>query len=184
MDAKALYRLLIRRLFFAQLAILGAIGVLVVIGLLAPSQLFSLPMAFLAGGVGGSIALIRRLPKVDEAALEALSSGWIETCMPLLYGSLMGVVAYFLFMSGILTGDGGGGLFTSNLFPIFETSAPTDTGERLNMEILLYARPQDTVNLGKLLIWCLIAGHSQKFVQGVLGTLEDRSIGGGGKRSE
>lgn len=39
--------------------------------------------------------------------------------MPFLYGGMMAAVAYLLFMAGILTGDSGGGLLTTNVFPNF-----------------------------------------------------------------
>jgi len=179
MDRKSLHHQIVRRLFIAQIGILAITCFGVVFLTLWPQQLGTLPFSFLAGSLGGSIALIRRLPHADGATIEVLAAGWVETYMPLLYGGFMGGVTYFLFMSGILTGDSGGGLFTSNLFPNF--NAPDQApGARLNMTTVLQLRPAETKDLGKLLVWCFISGYSERFVQGVLGTLEERGSSKGG----
>lgn len=109
----------IRRVFLAQIALLGAVGALVVVGLYVSEHLGSFPLSFCAGCLGGSIALLKRLPGESDVVLDELFASRVTSIMPMLYGGLMAVVAYLLFMSGILTGDGGTGLFTSNLFPNF-----------------------------------------------------------------
>lgn len=176
MDRRSRHRLIIQRLFIAQLGLLGLTCVGVVVLVIETSQLGSAPFAFLAGCLGGSIALIRRLPKESDATIEMLSAGWIATLMPLLYGGFMAGVAYVLFMSGILTGDSGGGLFTSNLFPKFTNPDPAN-GELLNMRTVLQLRPESTQDLGKLAVWCFVSGYSERFVLGILGTLEERGTG-------
>ena len=88
----------------------------------------------------------------------------------------MAGVAYLLFMSGILTGEGGHGLFTSNLFPNF-TFLPEAEGLRLSMREVVGLRPKGVQDLGKLLVWCFVSGYSESFVVGVLNTLE-RQRGG------
>lgn len=164
----------IRRIFLAQIALLGVVGALVVVGLYVSEQLGSFPLSFCAGCLGGSIALLKRLRAESDAVLTELSDSWVTSIMPMLYGGLMAVVAYLLFMSGILTGDGGTGLFTSNLFPNF-TQPTAKEGHLLSILVLLDLRPATVQDFGKLLVWCFIGGYSEKFVSGILKTLEDRS---------
>ena len=94
--------------------------------------------------------------------------------MPLMYGGLMASVTYLLFMSGILTGDGGNGLFTSNLFPNFNRPAVAED-ELLNMRMVLTLRPDGIADFGKLMVWCFVSGFSERFVMSVLGALEERA---------
>ncbi len=91
--------------------------------------------------------------------------------MPLLYGGLMAGIAYLLFVSGILSGDGGSGLFTSNLFPNF--TEPQTKTEQL-IRAFLEIRPVSMKDTGKLLVWCFVAGYSERFVTGILKQLERR----------
>lgn len=170
----------IRRVFIAQLGLLAAVGVLVVLGLLFTQHLGSFPFSFFAGCLGGSISLLRRLRQESQPVLEELASSWVSSLMPLLYGGLMAAVAYVLFMSGILTGDGGHGLFTSNLFPNF-TQPALDENSSLSVPVILQLRPASVQDFGKMLVWCFLAGYSEKFVAGILQSLEER---GGGKKPE
>ena len=110
--------------------------------------------------------------------LEQLASSWVSSLMPVLYGGLMAAVAYVLFMSGILTGDGGQGLFTSNLFPNF-TSPDQGAGGLLSVPVILKLRSESVKDFGKMLVWCFLSGYSEKFVAGILQSLEERTGGKG-----
>ena len=77
----------------------------------------------------------------------------------------MASVAYLLFMSGILTGEQGQGLFTSNLFPNF-THPVIPTGQLLTVPMILQIRPVSVADVGKLFVWCFLAGYSERFVTG------------------
>ena len=169
----------IRRVFIAQLGLLAAVGALVVLGLVFTEQLGSFPFSFFAGCLGGSISLLRRLRLESQPVLEELAASWVSSLMPMLYGGLMAAVAYVLFMSGILTGEGGHGLFTSNLFPNF-TQPTEDEHSLLSVPVILQLRPASVQDFGKMLVWCFLSGYSEKFVAGVLQSLEERS---GGKES-
>lgn len=168
----------IRRVFIAQLGLLAAVGVLFLIGLVYTQHLGSFPFSFLAGCLGGSISLLRRLKRESQTVLEQLASSWVSSLMPVLYGGLMAAVAYVLFMSGILTGDGGQGLFTSNLFPNF-TSPDQGEGSLLSVPVILKLRPESVKDFGKMLVWCFLAGYSEKLVAGILQSLEERTGGRG-----
>ncbi|MCP5200244.1 MAG: hypothetical protein H6977_09525 [Gammaproteobacteria bacterium] len=163
-----------QRLFVAQLVIVGGASGFVAFLFAFTGQLGSFPLSFLAGCLGGSIALLRRLPRAEAATIDALAASWITTLMPLMYGGLMASVTYLLFMSGILTGDGGNGLFTSNLFPNFNRPAVAED-ELLNMRMVLTLRPDGIADFGKLMVWCFVSGFSERFVMSVLGALEERA---------
>ena len=123
------------------------------------------------GALGGSMGLLRRVRSADERALAALDGDIVSTLMPLLYGGLMAGVGYLVFMSGILSGDGGQGLFTSNLFPSFVDPGAPD-GELLSVRHFRKIRPASMPDAGKLLVWSFIAGYSERFVTGLLRHLE------------
>jgi hypothetical protein len=82
------------------------------------------------GGIGAAVSLIRRIPKLKESDAESLASSWWILIVLCTTGSVMGGVLYVIFLGGILTGDGGNGLFTSNLFPLF--SLPEGTSDAQN----------------------------------------------------
>jgi len=161
----------IRRIFIAQLSLLVTFGLLAIAAYEWPERIGSFFFAFFLGCIGGSVALLKRIRKEDSKVIEGLATYWIATLMPLLYGGVMAGVAYLLFMSGILSGDGGNGLFTSNLFPNFTTPNP-ETGELLSFKHIAQMRPATLKDFGKLLVWCFLAGYSEKFVIGILKQLE------------
>lgn len=178
MEDKQLRAKIVRRLFYAQLGVLAVACAFVFALSFSVNHLGSFIFAFMAGCLGGSIALVRRLPNTERETMEFLASGWIPCLMPLLYGGLMAAVTYLLFMSGILTEEGGDGLFRSNLFPEF-TNPGSGHDALLNMGTILQLRPASIEDAGKLLVWCFLSGFSENFVLGVLGALERR----GGKKS-
>jgi hypothetical protein len=100
--------------------------------------------------------------------------------MPLLYGGLLGGVAYFLFASGILSGTESSGFLTSNLFPTF-TSGGVTSDKGASFSDFLELRPADLSSAGKLMVWCLIAGYTERFT---LGLLDQLAAKGGGKTGE
>ncbi len=174
MNSPERIRAVIRRIFFAQVGILLAFVAVVAALSIYTGEAGSFPFAFLLGALGGSISLFRRLPHEGQESLLQISHDWISTLVPLLYGSIMASVAYLLFMSGILTGEQGRGLFTSNLFPNF-TRPEIPTGKLLTVPMILQIRPGTVADVGKLLVWSFLAGYSERFVTGILSTLEQKS---------
>lgn len=176
MPKQDLSKLIIRRVFIAQFVLI-LVTAIILIGLLFFSdQLGSFIFAFFFGCFGGSLSLLRRMHKESVASLELVADSWISNLMPLMYGGLMAAVAYMLFVSGLLTGIKGEGLFTSNLFPDFNTVSLSGT-ETLTLRHVLDIRPAQISDAGKLMVWCFIAGYSEKFVADILSTLESR-VGG------
>jgi hypothetical protein len=128
------------------------------------------------------MSLLKRIRIEKIGMLKEIESSLVTTLMPLLYGGVLASVTYLLFLGCVLTGDGEGGLFTSNLFPEFSglncagsSAAAVDSTESLNMKSMLQMKPKTIQDFAKLLVWSVLAGYSEKFVDGVLRTLERQS---------
>lgn len=168
-DDKVLRFQLIHRIFLLQ-------SVLVVIGCcFVPLAIyFGLGffwMSFLAGIFGASISLLRRATR-DEPIDKFSSQSWTITLSPFLYGGVLAGVAYFLLMSGLLSGEGGDALIRTNLFPNFKTVGTVS--EVATMQDFLSMRPATLADAAKLIVWSLLAGYSENFITGVLSNLEQK----------
>jgi hypothetical protein len=138
------------------------------------SEMGSFLFAMLSGALGAEISIIRRSPSMTDGEVGALVKSWWSVVIPLLTGAVMAGFLYIAFMAGILTGDGGGGLFTSNLFPSFTTPHATDS---LNLRVVLEIRPVSVKDFGKLIVWCFLSGYSERLIPGLLASLEERGAG-------
>jgi hypothetical protein len=170
---------LIQRIFFAQLVCLLLFGISVGIGLLFPERFGAFWLAFICGAVGGSLSLIKRIRVEKIEVLREIESSLITTLMPLLYGGILAGISYLLFLGCVLTGDSEGGLFTSNLFPEFDglncaIDAPPGEAAGPDMKDIIEIRPRTIQDFAKLLVWSVLSGYSEKFVDGILRTLERR----------
>ena len=166
---------ILRRWFISVVALLALTALIVIINLFFPAHLGSFLMSFIAGCVGGSITLLKRIKQEEEAVLRRLAGSWIAALLPMLYGGVMAAIAYLLFMSEVLSGEGGEGLFRSNLFPNFRL--PDVGDELLTIKHVLAIRPESINDWGKLIVWCFIAGYSEKFVSDVLDSLLKKETG-------
>ena len=106
-------------------------------------------------------------------------SGRVKTLHPSIYGGILAGITYLLFLGCVLTGDSEGGLFTSNLFPEFDglncaIDAPPGEAAGPDMKDIIQIRPRTIQDFAKLLIWSVLSGYSEKFVDGILRTLERR----------
>ena len=134
----------------------------------------TLVFALLTGALGASVSLMRRLQKTNQTELDGISKKIkvYLVLMPMLYGSLMAGVAYLLFMSGILSGDNGGGILSTNLFPSFSNTGAATENILLEFRAM---KPETLKDAAKLLVWCFVAGYSEKFVTNVLNQLDSKS---------
>ncbi len=162
----------IRRIFFAQLCLVAAFSILAIIGYFW--QVGTFFFALFLGSLGGSIGLLRRVRGEKPAIIEELAADMTSTLMPILYGGLMAGVAYLLFMSALLSGESDDGLFTSNLFPNFTKAKASEANL---IKRFMDMEPLSMKDVGKLLVWCFVAGYSESFVTGILKQLESRSEG-------
>ncbi len=191
-------KIVTRRIFIFQIALGIAMTAFIVIASSVAGEYDSDPIGFFwpaigAGLFGGSMGVTRRvsLPAYSQR-IKMMSKSRIGTFMPVLYGGLMAGVAFIMFSSGILAGSvsaskpesAGGktsvqsttedsGMFTTNLFPVF--SAEADADGRVTIREWLTIRPASIPDIGKLMLWCFIAGWSERFIIGLLAGLERRA---------
>ena len=162
---------LIRLIFFIQIGLLFLISILSIIGFrnIVPN-VGSFFFTTLLGALGASVSLLKRAHanrRFFDKEYEKLKV--FTVLMPILYGTILAGVTYLLFMSGILSGDGGNGMLTSNLFPNF--TQPENDNLSLFQQFSKI-QPVDMQNNAKLFIWCFMAGYSESFVAGILNQLE------------
>jgi hypothetical protein len=163
-------QIIVWRVFLVQTVLLAILAAIFIYCHFANNALFSFPIAFIVGCLGASIRLIQRLSSQKPEVQKHLTSNWSSTLMPFMYGGMMAAVAYLLFMAKILTGDAGGGLLTTNVFPTFnEPQAANDT---LSLNTILAIRPSSVKDFAKLLVWCFLAGYSEMFIERILNFLE------------
>lgn len=169
----------LRIIFFTQVGLLALMGVLFAIGHADNGvNIGAFFFSIILGTLGASISFMRRINADEKSTIVQLAHDPLfSTLMPILYGTLMAGVAYLLFMSGLVSGDGGKGLLSSNLFPNF--SQPHE-GKTL-LQQFIHLTPHGMKNTGKLLVWSFIAGYSERFVVAILDQLERK---GGGEREE
>lgn len=163
----------IRAIFFTQIGLLLLISILSFVGFQSTgSNLGFFFFTTLIGALGASVSLLKRAHSNRKFFDEEFKTLKIFTVlMPVLYGTILAGVAYLLFVSGILSGDGGEGMLTSNLFPNFEEI----TADNLTMfQQFLQTKPENMQNTAKLFIWCFMAGYSESFVAGILNQLESQ----------
>ena len=167
--------LLLARIGITTIAVVALAGALTMLFALLTAQMGTMFFALIAGAIGAEVSIIRRMPRLKDADVKALISSWWSLLVPLMAGGLMAGFLYMSFMAGILTGDGGGGLFTSNLFPTFvapKSKAPLD------LHMVLSIRPNSIQDFGKLVAWCFLSGYSERLVPSLLDSLEQRGIAG------
>jgi hypothetical protein len=195
-------QIIIRRVFIVQAIMLCILVVLFIIAFFSPSgRLWSFPISFVVGGIGASVGQLRRLPGQNQEVQKHIASSKSVTMMHVLYGGIMAAVAYLLFMGGILTGEIGKGMLTTNLFPDFngtqtsgsEANAVNEIlgsktvaevggskksdkdgidNSTLSLRRILQIRPNTIRDFAKLLIWCFLAGYSENLIGKLLESLE------------
>lgn len=165
-----------RIIFFIQISLIVVWSILFVFDYFNESmKVGAFFYSLILGALGASISLMRRVTKGDKEVLKQISDDNFYAIMAsVLYGVLMTGVGYLLFMSDMLSGDSGGGLFTTNLFPNFTT--PSTDASLLKQFIEM--EPDGMKNTGKLLIWSFIAGYSEGFIKGILNQLEKKGNAG------
>jgi hypothetical protein len=163
----------LRATFFTQIGLLIVLAILFIIGYSDNEwKVGSFFFAMILGALGASVSLMKRI-RANELpfSTDQASFGIFATLVPILYGTVLAGVAYLLFMSGLLSGDGGTGLLTTNLFPNFSNPNPDDD----LLKQFVTVQPDGIKDSGKLLVWSFLAGYSERFVTGILSQLESRN---------
>ncbi len=176
MDSYQQKKTILCRLGIILLGLIVSSALLVILFYIASQQMGTMLFALLIGGIGSCISFFLRFPKLSKIELEFMVTSWWSVIVPMLVGLVMGGFIYIVFFAGILTGDGGNGLFTSNLFPLFSSPQLTE-GESLDLKMALEIRPVSVQDFGKLLVWCFLAGYSERLVPNILQNLEQRGAG-------
>ena len=160
--------------FCIQVSLMMLIAILFVLGRTVESiNIGAFFFSIIIGSIGASISIMKRIKSDDPEfykEYEDLKSWAI--LMPILYGTLLSGVCYLLFMSGILSGDGGNGLLTTNLFPNFSN---TNSYNDNLLDQFVVIKPSSMQDTGKLLVWCFLSGYSEQFVIKILNELENKN---------
>ena len=107
--------------------------------------------------------------------LQGLTVGWIFA-----YFVWKGAVAvvfafvlYFMFMSGLIAGE---------MFPAFINTTVENGGKYVNMvKFATVVDPESYREVAKILVWCFIAGYSERFVPNLISrVVKDSSSGKSG----
>ena len=117
---------------------------------------------FLAGNIGGYVAIHRSLSELSDAELKELSGSWLAMIVPSFVGGILAFVLYLLFLSNILKGE---------LFPDFHAREDAEPG----FDTLLKQYGKSMSDYAKLLVWSFIAGFNQKYVVDVIDSIRSRS---------
>ena len=181
MDIIQQKKIVLYRLGIVLLALIVVSTGLIILFYLVSQQMGTMLFALLIGGIGSCISFFLRFPKLGESELKFMATSWWSIVVPMLVGLIMGGFIYIVFFAGILTGDGGKGLFTSNLFPLF-TNPSLNTDEALSLNHALDIRPVSVQDFGKLLVWCFLSGYSERLVPNLLANLERRSGASGNNK--
>lgn len=163
----------LRLVFYIQIGLLCLMALLFILGYYIKGvDVGTFFFSVILGALGATISLIRRSgPDTKFVNSSSEKADHFSIMMPILYGSLLAGIAYLFFMSGILSGEGGQGILTTNLFPNFKSVDNTKDLLTQFVEI----EPLEIQDTGKLLVWCFIAGYSERFVVGILNQLEVKS---------
>src|SRR6266850_906726 len=137
-------------------------------------------IAALAGGWGASFSMLSsvkgRLEAADLNDLKMMRSGWILWSRPLI-GVGAAVILYFFMASGLLGGSA---------FPTFATRLDTSAAQAPPAATpgapATPAPPPETprAQLSLLIVWCFLAGFSERLVPALLAKTEDRAGSGAG----
>ena len=179
-ERQELIRIISNRLFLALFALLGIViagGYLTWSGHILSAGA-TIWMILLCGIIGGFISLQRRLNSLQKEDLLLLGCSWVYILLSPLIGGILGLLLYFLFISGLLQGD---------LFPNFVSGSnaytdalavnATDTTNtsRAGLTTLFAVTGDSYKDYAKLVFWCFVAGYSEGFVTNIISNFESKA---------
>ena len=161
-------RIVSNRLFVALLALMTVtvVGAYLVWSGSSASAGATNWMVLLCGAIGGFISLQRRLNTVASEDLLLLARSWVCVLLSPFVGSILALLLYFLFISGLLDGD---------LFPNFGTSSAEQAAvstSQTGMTVLFDVQGIAYTDYAKLVFWCFLAGYSESFVTNIISNFE------------
>lgn len=163
-DRLAMIRLISNRLFLGLVALLAlsVLGAWLAFTKDVLQQGATTWLVMTSGIVGGFISLQRRLKEFGEEDLKLLAGSWIYVLLSPLVGGLLAMLLYVIFLSDLVTGE---------LFPTFVS----DGKDREGIELLFYVKSDNLGDYAKLVVWCFVAGFSEKFVTNIVSHFETTS---------
>lgn len=160
-ERQEMIRIVSNRLFFALvlLVVVSIIGALLIANGVLKIGATNL-VVLLCGAIGGFISVQRRLKTLAQEDLVLLARSWVYVLLSPLVGSILATLLFFLFVSGLLTGD---------LFPNF-----TGDGDSLSVGLLslFVVFGESYTDYAKLIFWCFLAGYSETFVTNIISNFE------------
>ncbi len=172
-----------RQLFVALLIAIGASAIIVYAirtGSNFPAPV--LPIVMLCGIVGGFVSIQRRLKDLTMQDLTILAESRIYLILAPFVGGILALVLYVIFLSGLLKGD---------LFPVFVSDFPPNTGGEAatagatgaksetpakGFLLIFQQHGENFSDYAKLMFWCFVAGFSERFVTDIIGKFEGKAI--------
>nr|WP_315597669.1 hypothetical protein [uncultured Cupriavidus sp.] len=162
-NSTRLLAIVTRRLFFTLLPLLAIC--LALAAFVSHKAYIVTALVIGAGSIGGFVGLQRRLKDLTEDDLELLATSWFHTSLSPLVGSVLALLMYILFLSGLLSGS---------LFPSFIAD---DSGTQDGFLSIANQHARDGFSgYAKLLFWSFVAGFSEHFVTDVIGRFEGEAI--------
>ncbi len=113
-------------------------------------------VALMVGAIGGFVGLQQRLKRLSGNDLALLANSWVCISLPPVVGGILAVLAYVLFISGLLMGD---------LFPTF---VPDDAPGQPQGFRVLFAVHGTAQDYAKMIFWCFVAGFSERFMTDII----------------
>jgi hypothetical protein len=128
---------------------------------------FTVPeLVFIAGNIGGYVGIHRNLSGLSDIEVAQLSSSWLGLIVPSFVGGILACVLYFLFISGIISGE---------LFPkIIEDAVKAGTDKPESFAVIFYQHADGATEYAKLLFWTFVAGFNQKYVVDIIDSIKSR----------
>jgi hypothetical protein len=128
---------------------------------------FTVPeLVFIAGNIGGYVGIHKNLSSLSDAEVAQLSSSWLGLIVPSFVGGILACVLYFLFISGIITGE---------LFPkIIEDTVQDGIKKPESFAVIFYQHADGPTEYAKLLFWTFVAGFNQKYIVDIIESIKSR----------
>jgi hypothetical protein len=136
------------------------------------SKMFSVPWVaftcFFCGFVGGFVSIQQRIRKLGHEELDLLASSWVQLIIVPLFGGILALVLYILFLSKIISGS---------FFPDFYVPPKeSDSIAESFINFVSHTFPRNSHEYGKLFFWCFIAGFSERFVPQLLQDVTSETV--------
>jgi hypothetical protein len=143
-------------------------------------------LSIYAGILGATISIARRVKEATDVPLSdtdpvirlsTIVNGNVGIQLSMIMGGAFALVLFFVFVSGAA-----GRIFVDDLIPHFQSTCASAGKCENTLQTFLGLIPDTAKDLGKLLVWCFIAGFAEKFVPDILDKLAstERNNRGGG----